>query len=532
MNGQAAENKSGVSFAALLLIARRLLTRKRLPTVVITILLSVFSFTFFALFSTAFLYDYPGMVVRGYRNIQASSRSYAYASQFTGRGNGDTSLNVSGFVSVEDLLTVGRTVGREHFVYDLRPIVSDSVFTAQRSPIVQWEYFVGDSHYLSGGNLEDKADPLASAPIASAAEVEKYSDLYGLNAAGGLTDAALAGSEEDYESIGFRLLAGRFPVGENEVAISEAHFESFCRRGYVDAAQFYVPSEYGLSFSREDWVDDRDDLCETIEDYGDILNKTIGYGVVGEDEGAASYTIVGVVDTHYDEIPEHADSDLISRFPSGRWMFSESWAEGREYVISAFCAPIEDDASLRACAKMAIAHEDGNSFSGLQFPILVQMILLTGREDVYGLFVIILAIGGIFFGVFASLLTGHLTSRMMAEKERKVGVLRSLGAGRGAVRMILLTETVLMATIIFLLTLCTSLGLYYGWLYPLLVLETSKVHFLVYNGWTVLILAALCYGVPLLCSLVPLQKFLNKTIVQNLTGSMEKPRKRKRRVRQ
>ena len=43
----------------------------------------------------------------------------------------------------------------------------------------------------------------------------------------------------------------------------------------------------------------------------------------------------------------------------------------------------------------------------------------------------------------------------------------------------------------------------------------------VFTGWTVLILAGLSFGVPILCSLVPLRKFLKKSIVDNISGNIK-----------
>ena len=52
--------------------------------------------------------------------------------------------------------------------------------------------------------------------------------------------------------------------------------------------------------------------------------------------------------------------------------------------------------------------------------------------------------------------------------------------------------------------------------------EAYKICILQLNGWNILILLALSFLVPLLCTVMPLRRFLKKPIVDNITGNRER----------
>ena len=74
----------------------------------------------------------------------------------------------------------------------------------------------------------------------------------------------------------------------------------------------------------------------------------------------------------------------------------------------------------------------------------------------------------------------------------------------------------------FLFSLAATVAVYYGFWQPLTLWSEFGVSPLVFNGWTVLILATLSFAVPLLSTLVPLKRFLKKPVVVNITGDLSK----------
>ena len=124
---------------------------------------------------------------------------------------------------------------------------------------------------------------------------------------------------------------------------------------------------------------------------------------------------------------------------------------------------------------------------------------------------------GLLFGIFSILLCWHLTTSSLNLKKRKIGVLRALGAGEADVKRIVLFEALFVAICSFALALLLSLGVFYGFFYELFYIEQYGIAKLNFTGWNVLILAVFSFAVPLLSALVPLRRFLQKPIVENIT---------------
>ena len=101
-------------------------------------------------------------------------------------------------------------------------------------------------------------------------------------------------------------------------------------------------------------------------------------------------------------------------------------------------------------------------------------------------------------------------------------MLRALGANEADVRRIVLFEALFVAICSFLLSLLLSLGVFYGVMRPLTYIERFGVSLLNFTGWNVLILAVFSFTVPLLCTVVPLRRFLKKPIVENISGNISK----------
>ena len=116
----------------------------------------------------------------------------------------------------------------------------------------------------------------------------------------------------------------------------------------------------------------------------------------------------------------------------------------------------------------------------------------------------------------------HLITALMSMKRKQIGVLRALGAKEGQIECIFLTGTAVLAFLIFLVSTALTVAVYYTVWMTWTYVPHLGVSLFVFNGWNVLILFALSFAVPLLSTLAPLKKFLNKSIVDNISGNVSK----------
>ena len=116
----------------------------------------------------------------------------------------------------------------------------------------------------------------------------------------------------------------------------------------------------------------------------------------------------------------------------------------------------------------------------------------------------------------------HLITALMSMKRKQIGVLRALGAKEGQIECIFLTGTAVLAFLIFLVSTALTVAVYYTVWMTWTYVPHLGVSLFVFNGWNVLILFALSFAVPLLSALVPLKRFLQKPIVDNISGNLPK----------
>jgi len=221
----------------------------------------------------------------------------------------------------------------------------------------------------------------------------------------------------------------------------------------------------------------------------------------------------------------------------GKIMFSDCYKDidGYSNVKAAYCAAPKDKATLKEYVKIADdLMENGEEQYvflpyGLDYfyPMEVEVIYdengdvcLAMDEDKIISYCCLIV--GAFFCIFAVLLNGHLTTLSIHAKERKIGILRAMGTDKWTVTQIIWVDVLLCALGTFILALCMLLWVYYGFFLNMFV----GCPYFVFNGWTVLILAAICFGVPLLSSLLPLHKFFKKSIVENISGNESRHKKR------
>ena len=375
----------------------------------------------------------------------------------------------------------------------------------------------------------------------------------------------LSASDEAYEACGAELIAGRFAETIDEIAIPLELFEAFRQNGYAYNIQNYVYIEDGVlytdfpyTFSEKlqsyvfsyggtvDYIDVDEEGWfyigmetaenQKIETYDDIIGKEFVFfgdpatGSMGN-ESLYSVKVSGIVDV--------GGANFIRRSPyailhSVAWR-ETFWSTLKDKVRYMTQVPAVDHDLARTCADLTMEMID--EYVEIYPEARDRNLISVGVEGITGLvdptlpnyynfwaghkaYVFLGAVSGAFFGIFSVLLCWHLMTSMLAVQRIKIGILRSLGAGEKDVVKIVLLFAFILSVFTFLLSLAFTLAGYYGFLYPAFYTPKWGVSEFFFTGWTVLILAGLSFGVPLLCSIVPLRKFLKKSIVDNISGNI------------
>lgn len=488
----------------------RIAMQGKAVTKVLTVFLCAFSFALFALASTGFAYNKTDFLVRAYTYMVQNT--YPYITFEKDQSEGEWNF----VLGQERIDRIHAKLGNDFaYVYD---------FCTSPVMMVRYERFFFE-------------EPREILP-------EGYS---------------LAGESECFEALGYTLLAGRYPERADEVVIPENIARRFQQYGYCDNSANYIrliggcfedgtpyyDPETKLPFF-EDVLPPHDytgyyyfDGAENgerveIKSYADLLGKPLvlygdpEHGGVSENS-IYTATIVGVADGSTKIKPTPAGG----YYPVNHFLFSMAWhdalfQDGDEFCSRLVAPPTDDEAYLRDCVELTLEFIREYKIANPAFTVDNVAI---GAHDIYvlvstgnsisneGAIILIGTAAGILFGIFAVLLCRYLTASSLALKERKIGILRSLGAGEGAVKCIVLYEALFVAVCSFLLALALSLIGYYGVLEGLFFIADYGVSKLVFNGWNVLILAVLSFFVPLLSSLPPLRKFLKRPIVDNITGN-------------
>lgn len=221
------------------------------------------------------------------------------------------------------------------------------------------------------------------------------------------------------------------------------------------------------------------------------------------------------MDTHAEE-DALDDMTLVSlrTDPSRHLLFSEEHRANEQTIVF---GGVKNKRMMRCAVELVLDAREKEG-SGNPAPLGYTWLLPDeSRTDEWYVGVFGGAAGGVLL-LFSVLLCWHQMAAMLRLKERSIGILRSLGATEKFVFRLLTGETLFLCGAIFCAALLGTVLLYDLWLAPATAVGSFGVSFLVFNGWTALILAGLSFTVPLLSTLVPLKKFLKKPVVENITG--------------
>ena len=494
------------------------------------VLLSAMSFMLFAIASTAFTFNVFHFQVRGYRNYMEDKEYYLFS---------NCSGNTGYSPGSEELLLTGQETA----------LIEDGVelnFLLACRDQIDMGYFLDKSYFRGEKYKYDEDGEIVG-------ETEEYKaylqETEGKYFADPGTKVSV-GSEASYEELNYRLLAGRYPEGVNEIAVSEEIYEHFVWGGYVDALaegcytlqEFTFVFETYEAYAWDDSVIPPKEAGVKIDSYEDLLGKTLGHYELKEENRRDEHetlpdevVIVGIVDmsarpTWPRRYPQIEPFSSILR--SEAWLQAQREA-GKLYTEAMVARNFNNSVDIvrdTVSLTFELSEAANPRFEGISPYVDVNVgayyvnSLVDYMIDInlYLLILIVCGIGVVFL-IFSILLNAHLMTSLMSMKRKQIGVLRALGVSKRRVRELYLTGTAVLGLLIFLLSLIFTVAVFYGFWQEMWKFSSFGVSPFVFNGWKVLILAVLSFAVPLLSALVPLKRFFKKSIVDNISG--ENPKK-------
>ena len=506
----------------------RLSLHGRWVTKCFTVLLSAAALMLFAIASTAFTFNAFHFQVKGYRNYMADKEYYLFDNSSGGTGYS---------LGSEELLLTGEEVAAIQDGVDLN-------FLAACRDQIEVGTFL-DKHYFRGEKyVYDKNGEI----VGETEEYKAYLKEVERKLGHSISQVSV-GSETTYGDLNYRLLAGRYPEAVNEIAVSEEIYEDFAWGGYLDALaegcytlqEFTFVFETYEAYAWDDSVIPPEEAGVKIGSYEDLLGKTLGHYELKKENPQDEHetlpdevVIVGVVDMS-DRPAWPRRYPQIEPFSS--ILRSEAWLQaqreaGKLYTEAMVARNFNDSVEVIQDAvslTLELSEAAGPRFEGLSpyVDVNVGAYLVNSLvnymidTNLYLLILIVCGVGVVFL-IFSILLNAHLMTSMTELKCRQVGILRALGAKEGQIEFIFLAGTALLSAAIFILSLAATIAVYYGFWQSFTMFNQIGLSPFVFNGWTVLILFVLSFAVPLLSTLAPLKKFLNKPIVDNISGNVSK----------
>ena len=530
-------------------------------TKILTVFLCAFSFALFTLASTGYAYDKTDFLARAQLNLD-KELTYVKSVYFPilddGRTREDYVKEVEEAMGIDfAYFYIGNATKSEGY-YDLT-FDEDDFYNYDMLYAQNYLYYFYYDYYfqtIDGEPVKEEFDWTTVAPSETLGQGN-----------------AMSASADLYRQLGFQPVYGRYPERYNEVAITVDQFIAFQNLGYVDNTLNYMHMENGIFDDGTDFYNPR---TGEYAYYADEKTKTPYYHIPVDGTGyfffhhmtpkerveIETFEDLAAIEFPVYGNPEQGVIDQCSMFPvkivgvldatrgygTGMQMqpvifYSEEWhdmfvqeeccdymlGEGISDYDTAYNSVLLSEKYREELiqTRKLDSHWDeyyadyGTDISITNTDGLLNNVPMGHSNYMKGENLIIWygTAAGAGLGIFAVLLCGYLMSSSLTLKKRNYGVLRSVGAGEADITRIILTEALIVSLAIFLLGLVFTLVGYYGFLGPLLYYEKWKISVLQLNGWNILILLALSFLTPLLCTIVPLIKFLKKPIVDNITGN-------------
>jgi putative ABC transport system permease protein len=334
---------------------------------------------------------------------------------------------------------------------------------------------------------------------------------------------ALMVSKEKLEALGFTLL-GNYPTSGSEIAISRYQYEYFQKAGFHMEDKL---AKTEVSLSPQDIATPEAFLSHSPE----LISTDAGYYFSGAATVSYAYhiKIVGIVDTHLDE--DYFRKDTAKRASSAYAYSTESPSYSRLtrgyermlYVAPGFANNFkttdemvashsyrlltsfpQDEASIRHLAHLGKADPhvmDGTYYRfSTENYVYSQVNRLSGsiqnlRDTFFWM--------GFAFAIFSCLLLAFYIGNSISLEQRQIGILRAIGARGKDIYGIYSLESLLITLSIAFVSVFTSLGLTYYVNQTLRKEVFLNADFVFYSFRQVGLLIAIAAGLALVASFVP-----------------------------
>jgi len=361
----------------------------------------------------------------------------------------------------------------------------------------------------------------------------------------------VAGSRSAMEDWGFSIVAGSYPTEPNQVAISEEYYDLYKNFGYVCATDLYHYTQEGRGHWSYDRYEDGVEVEEIpINDYSDIIGKTLVVlncddenGLLGENATGkkCELEIVGIINTDSGKEEENSKAgDLV--VPAYKLYVSDSWREAYFkkdgvwndtkctylYVVRPDSYSVAREiasACVKATDYVKMYSGDTDDSTTIVAPHFLETVLVgSGYPETFAL------IGGL-LGAIAVVLQFFAVNVSFNERRKQIGVLQSLGAGKRTLTGIFAAETVATSMVEFVLAMPIAYGIFYGYIYEATYNFKYMVHRLVYGPVDLLILAALCFILPMIATLISSFLFLRNAPIDNIRKAKKPDKAEQKRYR-
>ena len=232
------------------------------------------------------------------------------------------------------------------------------------------------------------------------------------------------------------MLYGVYPQSDDEVLVSKICFDVYKQYGF-----------YNQKTSQE----------VTVNNYSDLLNQEVSLG-------SNYYKIVGIVDTHFDNLEKYEslkqqsyssdyyqlERQLIEELDCSLFA-SFFFLDGIAPNVESYMAMTKIDSNDRSFIE-SLSHYDKDGYQ-LYSPVIYT---LKNMESTINMMSKIFFYISIVFAVFSAILLMHFISISISYKKKEIGILRALGARGSDVYGIFFSESLIISLINFVVAVILS----------------------------------------------------------------------------